>query len=76
MNDNHPLEFAALGIAEGESVVISRAQHETLMLAAKALKAVKHWHDFADEGLPHHVEIVVDDALAAVRAAGIDMGEK
>jgi hypothetical protein len=40
-NDNIipiPPEFAALGIAEGESVVISRAQHKALMAAAKAMQ--------------------------------------
>jgi len=39
-NDNIipiPPQFAALGITEGESVVIPRAQHEALMAAAKDL---------------------------------------
>ena len=74
-----PPQFAALGIAEGESVVISRAQHEALMVAAEALA------DIIDRGAirrishTHTNEDVVQaleegaKALAALRAAGIQI---
>ncbi len=70
-NDNIipiPPQFAALGITEGDSVVIPRAQHEALMAAAGEL-------DASSKDMPYPPRRETREALAALRAAGIDPSE-